>query len=125
MQHFTSGWIDWNLALDERGGPNWAKNYVDAPIIINSTAKEYYKQPMFYSLAHFTKFLAPDSQRVDATNSGVNVLETVVFEANDNSTVLIALNRLNDTIPLTIVDPNYGSLQTSVCSHCIQTYVWY
>lgn len=36
-----------------QGGPNWAKNFVDAPILVNATADEIYKQPMFYFMAHF------------------------------------------------------------------------
>ncbi len=47
------GWVDWNFALDEQGGPNWVRNFVDAPVITNATADEFYKQPMFYALAHF------------------------------------------------------------------------
>ncbi|KAH8024278.1 hypothetical protein HPB51_022397 [Rhipicephalus microplus] len=57
LHHWTTGWIDWNLALDTMGGPNWAHNYVDAPIIVNVTSKEFYQQPMYYALAHFSKFL--------------------------------------------------------------------
>lgn len=38
LLHSVSGWIDWNLVLDEQGGPNYAKNFVDAPIIINLTS---------------------------------------------------------------------------------------
>jgi len=125
LLHFTSGWIDWNLALDVGGGPNWSNNFVDAPIIVNATAKEYYKQPMFYALAHFSRFLAPDSQRIGTKDEGVQNLETVVFETPDKAIVLIALNRLNDTIPLTINDPKLGTLKTTVSPHSIQTYIWY
>ncbi|CAG2114061.1 unnamed protein product, partial [Medioppia subpectinata] len=64
LNHWTAGWVDWNLALDEEGGPNWVKNFVDAPIIVNATNKEYYKQPFFYALGHYSKFLTPGSQRV-------------------------------------------------------------
>ena len=48
-----TGWTDWNLCLDLTGGPNWVGNTVDAPIIVNATSQEYYKQPMFYAMAHF------------------------------------------------------------------------
>ncbi|OTF81313.1 hypothetical protein BLA29_003674, partial [Euroglyphus maynei] len=53
LNHYATGWTDWNLALDLNGGPNWVGNMVDAPIIINATAKEYYKQPSFYAMGHF------------------------------------------------------------------------
>lgn len=39
LKHSVNGWIDWNLVLNEQGGPNYAKNHVSAPIIVNSTSK--------------------------------------------------------------------------------------
>ncbi|KAH9370175.1 hypothetical protein HPB48_013097 [Haemaphysalis longicornis] len=53
LNHWITGWMDWNLALNTEGGPNWAKNFVDSPIIVNSSAQEFYKQPMYYALGHF------------------------------------------------------------------------
>lgn len=35
LQHSVNGWIDWNLVLDESGGPNYTNNTVDAPVIMN------------------------------------------------------------------------------------------
>jgi len=55
LSHWVSSWIDWNIALNTNGGPNWNGNYVDSPIIVNSTADEFYKQPMFYVIGHFSK----------------------------------------------------------------------
>ena len=39
FQHGFNGWIDWNLVLDEQGGPNSVQNTVDAPVIVNTTSK--------------------------------------------------------------------------------------
>ena len=36
-----------------KGGPNWVKNFVDSPVIVNAAKDEFYKQPMFYAMAHF------------------------------------------------------------------------
>ncbi len=46
LRNWVIGWVDWNLALNERGGPNWVLNFVDAAVIVNATADEFYKQPM-------------------------------------------------------------------------------
>ncbi|TMS38975.1 hypothetical protein L596_005585 [Steinernema carpocapsae] len=54
LNNFVAGWTDWNLCLDTIGGPNLAKNYVDAPIIIDAEKGEFYKQPMFYVMGHFS-----------------------------------------------------------------------
>lgn len=66
LNRHTSAWIDWNMALDMGGGPNWAANYVDSPIIVNAKSEEFYLQPMYYALAHFSRFIRPGSVHVDA-----------------------------------------------------------
>ena len=53
LNHFVAGWTDWNLALDLEGGPNWVKNYVDSPVIVDASEGVFYKQPMFYHMGHF------------------------------------------------------------------------
>lgn len=53
LNNYVTGWTDWNLALDMSGGPNWVKNFVDSPIIVDRTKDVFYKQPTFYSMAHF------------------------------------------------------------------------
>lgn len=35
LEHSVNAWIDWNLVLDERGGPNYTNNTVDAPVIVD------------------------------------------------------------------------------------------
>ena len=39
-----------------QGGPNWADNLVDSPVIVNEEAGEFYKQPMYYALGHISRF---------------------------------------------------------------------
>lgn len=89
------------MALDLTGGPNWANNHVDSPIIVNASAKEYYRQPMYYALAHFTKFLSPNSIRIETSGSYGGVDHTAFLTPN-NTIVLIALNRNNYSINLKV-----------------------
>nr|XP_015224284.1 PREDICTED: glucosylceramidase [Lepisosteus oculatus] len=53
LNHYVTGWTDWNLALDQGGGPNWVKNFVDSSVIVDASRDVFYKQPTFYSIAHF------------------------------------------------------------------------
>ncbi|VFV38998.1 glucosylceramidase precursor [Lynx pardinus] len=53
LLYHVVGWTDWNLALNPEGGPNWVRNFVDSPIIVDITKDTFYKQPMFYHLGHF------------------------------------------------------------------------
>lgn len=83
------------MALDENGGPSVIENYIDSAIIINATADEFYKQPMYYAIAHVSKYVPPDSIRVD---SSVNLLASVAgvqaaaFLRPDNLTTVIIYN---------------------------------
>lgn len=98
--HWVTGWLDWNLALDTTGGPNWAGNRVDAPVIVNATADEFYKQPMFYALGHFSKFVPAGSVHVtsrvvkDGDDEGDDEgdLHAAAFTRADGGNVLILLN---------------------------------
>ena len=46
LNHHAVGWTDWNALLDMKGGPNWAKNEVDAPILLDDDGVTLHKQPM-------------------------------------------------------------------------------
>ncbi|XP_063847517.1 lysosomal acid glucosylceramidase-like isoform X2 [Scylla paramamosain] len=98
VNHFASGWIDWNLALDPAGGPNWAGNEVDAPIIINPEKDEFYKQPIFYVMGHFSKFVPAGSVSIPSwvRGSTAGLFHTAAFVHPDGYVVLQLLNK-NDT----------------------------
>ena len=62
LNNWAVGWTDWNAFLDLSGGPNWAKNVVDSPILLDTKdTKTYYKNPMFYALAHFSAYIPPEA----------------------------------------------------------------
>jgi glucosylceramidase len=68
--NFASGWIDWNLLLDSKGGPNHLLNYCDAPIVVTEDFSDIYLQPKYYYMGHFSKYIAPDSRRIASTVVG-------------------------------------------------------
>ncbi|KAG8193147.1 hypothetical protein JTE90_006978 [Oedothorax gibbosus] len=129
LLNWSIGWIDWNLALDMQGGPNWVSNFVDAPIIVNAGTNEFYKQPMYYALAHFSKFLPRGSFRIglnvtDDMNGIYSNFSIAAFQTPQEKTVVIALNRKDDPVPLILQDPLKGFLDITVNPHSIQTYIW-
>lgn len=77
LNHSTVAHLDWNFLLDHQGGPTFTRNYLDAPIIINSDNTEMYKQPLFYVMAHFSRFIPPGSVRIDVKVTGT--YSSVVF----------------------------------------------
>ncbi|KAM3824816.1 lysosomal acid glucosylceramidase-like [Vipera latastei] len=110
LNHFVTGWIDWNLALDMEGGPNWVDNPVDSPIIVNPLKDEFYKQPMFYHLGHFSKFIPEGSVRVGFTSNCLFdscQLKTSAFLRPDGVAVVVVLNDWFVDIPFTISDDQH------------------
>ncbi|NXF13680.1 GLCM Glucosylceramidase, partial [Smithornis capensis] len=96
LNHFVAGWTDWNLVLNLEGGPNWVKNFVDSPVIVDSSKDVFYKQPMFYHLGHFSKFIPEGSRRVGLHSSRRCLLchlEHVAALRPDGALVLVVLNR--------------------------------
>jgi glucosylceramidase len=89
LNHFVSAWVDWNLVLDEEGGPNYVKNTVDAAMILKGT--EIYKQPIFYALGHFSRFVLPGSVRIKSKPSN-RYVKAVSFLRPDGYTVVILYN---------------------------------
>lgn len=125
LQHAVIGWTDLNLALDAEGGPNWTHNFTDAPIIVNAKQDVFYKQPTFYVLGHFSKFIPKGSMRIDAALSGPSTLEAVAFKTPEHHIVVVVLNHdKNNATPFYIHDPERGYIQASIPSMAIQTYIF-
>ncbi|KAK6326845.1 hypothetical protein J4Q44_G00024900 [Coregonus suidteri] len=124
LNHYVVGWTDWNLALDQGGGPNWVKNFVDSPIIVDHSRDIFYKQPTFYSMAHFSKFLWEGSQRVGVSFSQETKLESSVFVRPDGSVVLTMLNRSSSEVQFEVWDPAVGFISSSAPAHSLLTVAW-
>ncbi|KAI6238714.1 Glucosylceramidase [Aphelenchoides fujianensis] len=122
---------DWNIWLDTIGGPNWAGNFVDSAILVNTTGDgEFYKQPMYYAIAHFSHFIPPGSTIVDFHIDQFDeddVLEGVAAVTPDQRVVLVLLNRdPEQTFKLEIDDQKHAGtvLRVTMPPASIKTLVW-
>jgi glucosylceramidase len=113
------------MVLDMTGGPSWTHAKLSSPILVNATAKEYQKEPLFYILGHFSKFLVPDSVRIELKmQSKIDKLYATAFERPDKQIVLIVANMNNEEIELNINEPKSGHLNTKISANSIQSYIW-
>ena len=64
IDHWLSGWIDWNVVLDHNGGPNHVGNFCGAPVMINTDTGEVYYTPIYYGLAQLSKTIRPGDRAV-------------------------------------------------------------
>jgi glucosylceramidase len=124
LLNWVGGWIDWNMVLDPSGGPTYIDNFVDSPIIVNASANEFYKQPMFYHLGHFSKFAPSGSVRIDATSEVANV-SFVAFQRPDDGIAVVLMNRNEEAIPITIVDDSRGAAQVELSERSITTVLYW
>lgn len=92
-----NGFIDWNILLDEKGGPNYVENYCDAPVRCDTKTGELFVRPAYYYIGHFSKFIKPGAVRV-ASSSYSEHLETVAFRNPDGRIVVEVLNRSNEEL---------------------------
>lgn len=92
--HWTNGWIDYNMAVNENGGPNWSNNAADSSIVITEN-DEFYKQPMYYAIGHFSKFVPRNSQRIQSTVFNDNEdVKQIAFLTPDQRIVIVFINGL-------------------------------
>jgi glucosylceramidase len=70
LKNYAQGWIDWNLLVDSKGGPNHLGNICDASLVCKSDFSDFHIQPKFYYLGHVAKFVPPGSVRVQSTIVG-------------------------------------------------------
>jgi glucosylceramidase len=92
LNRWTVGWIDWNLLLDERGGPNHAGNFCSAPILADTAAGTLMHQSAYWVLGHFARFVRPGARRVLCAASRQEI-EGAAFVNPDGSSVVVATNR--------------------------------
>lgn len=64
LDHWVSGWVDWNIVLDREGGPNHVGNFCGAPIMIDTENGEIYYTPIYDVLAQFSRSIRPGDQAV-------------------------------------------------------------
>ena len=82
------------MVVNTYGGPSFLDKVNDAAIIVNSTANEFYKQPTYYIIGHFSRFIPPDSVRIDLRTEYPNdVLEAVAFLTPNGTIVINVINK--------------------------------
>jgi len=115
------GWTDWNVLLDENGGPNHVGNFCFAPIHANVKTGEVTYMNSYYYIGHFSKFIRPGAKRI-ISSSNRDQLMTTAFINNDNKLVVIVLNLTNETLPYILWIKGMAA-NTSSLPHSISTLI--
>jgi len=121
LNRWTVGWIDWNLLLDDSGGPNHVGNYCSAPILADRATGELMHQSSYWAIGHFARFIRPGAQRVLCAASR-QALECTAFANLDGSLVAVVLNRSDNTLVFAL-KLGAQQLQAELPPHSIATYL--
>lgn len=87
----TVGWTDWNVLLDEHGGPNHVENFCFAPIHANTKTGELTYLSSYYYIGHFSKFIKPGAKRIASSPSRSQLISTA-FMNPDKKIVTVVMN---------------------------------
>jgi len=121
LNNWVDGWIDWNMVLDKQGGPNWFKNWCVAPVIVDLKTDEVYYTPIYYTLAHFSKFIRPGAVRIGLEIKDTS-LQATAAQNPDGSIAVVVFNEGN-TPKHYSVNLDGSSKSISIEPQAIQTLV--
>lgn len=98
LNHWVEGWIDWNVVLDRRGGPNHVGNYCGAPIMIDTATGQVYYTPIYYILTQFSRSIRPGDRAVfTEKREGALDADAIHASASINEIGLLSVQILNTT----------------------------
>lgn len=121
MNNEVDGWVDWNMVLDKQGGPNWFKNWCIAPVIVDPEQDEVYFTPLYYTMAHFSKYVRPGAKRIAFESTDKDLLVSAATNP-DGSYAVIVFN-ISEEEKLFDLELNETKKTISIHPQAIQTIV--
>ncbi|MDD4109191.1 MAG: glycoside hydrolase family 30 protein [Prolixibacteraceae bacterium] len=119
LNNGVDGWVDWNMVLDRQGGPNWAKNWCVAPVIVDPVKDEVYFTPLYYTLSHFSRYIRPGAVRIGFENLYENLMLTA-FQNPDGIIAVILFNPEEEAKGIHLI-LNGKSVEFAINGKAIQT----
>ena len=118
----TVAWTDWNILLDQNGGPNHVGNFCFAPIHADTTTGELIYTPSYYYIGHFSKFIKQQAKRLSSAVSR-SVLMSTSFENIDGSYVTVVMNKTDENLSYSLYIQG-AETTLEIPAHSIQSLVY-
>ncbi|HYG40002.1 MAG TPA: glycoside hydrolase family 30 protein [Cytophagales bacterium] len=125
VNDFNSGtvaWTDWNILLNEIGGPNHVGNFCYAPIIADTRDGKVHYTNSYYYIGHFSKFIKPGAKRI-ISSSNRDKLQTTAFQNTDGSIAVVVMNSSDEELPYRLWLDGKAA-ETKSLPHSIMTLVF-
>jgi glucosylceramidase len=118
----TVAWTDWNILLDQFGGPNHVRNFCFAPIHGDTVTGELIYTPSYYFIGHFSKFINKGARRISSAASRSQLLTTSFMNA-DGKVVTVVMNQSNKKITYNLCIGT-AATEVTILPNAIQTLVY-
>ncbi len=118
----TVAWTDWNILLDQNGGPNHVQNFCFAPIHADTSTGELIYTPTYYYIGHFSKFIREEAVRVSTTSS-ISFLLSTTFQNTDNTMATVVMNQSDKSLEYNFIVENKQTKLT-IPARSMQTLVY-
>ena len=115
------GWTDWNILLDETGGPNHVGNFCFAPMHANTMTGELMYTNSYYYIGHFSKFIRPGAKRIASAASRSQLL-TTSFKNKDGKIAVVVMNQSDKKITYNLCVGRNAAV-VDILPHAIQTLI--
>ncbi|RYG08808.1 MAG: glycosyl hydrolase, partial [Chitinophagaceae bacterium] len=116
INDFNSGiaaWTDWNILLDENGGPNHVGNFCFAPVHADTKSDKLIYTNAFYYMGHFSKFIRPGAKRIGSASSR-DKLQTTAFINTDGKVAVVVMNQSDDKLKYSLWIKGQAATTTSL-----------
>lgn len=118
----ATGWTDWNILLDETGGPNHLQNFCFAPVHADTRDNSLHFMNSYYYIGHFSKYIRPGAKRIAVSSSRAQLLSTG-FINPDGSIVVIVMNATDTAFPFKLYVKDQAA-ETKSLPHSVMTLVF-
>src|SRR5205814_365842 len=116
------GWTDWNILLDETGGPNHVRNFCFAPMHADTNTGQLIYTNSYYYIGHFSKFVRPGAKRI-ASSPSRSPLLSAAFINPDGKASVVVMNKSDQKISYYLWLDGQAAEVNSL-PHSIQTLVF-
>ncbi len=116
------GFTDWNILLDETGGPNHVQNFCFAPVHGDVKTGQLIYTNAYYYIGQFSKFIKPGAKRIISSSSRSQLL-TTAFKNEDGTIAVIVMNQSSIKTPYNLWI-NGKAVQATALPHSITTLIF-
>ena len=121
MNNYNEAQLDWNLLLDEKGGPNYVGNFCEAPIHVDTKTNEIKYNLSYYYIGHFSRYIRRGAKRLQNFNDVEEKVYATALKNPDGTIVVVVQSELDEPHKIALVVDGKGA-NIELPAHSITTF---